>query len=203
MNYLLLSNYNHPKVLQEYIKRNSKVLVLTFSNYKYIENHYDELWSRFGGREFRDVYNEYRKFGIPRKNIHIITSKDKDEVIVSCINKADVIFLSGGNPNEFMEIANRNGGVIAKALQSKKEGIIIGSSAGAMVMCKQYYLYPYPHENTDEFEYNDGLDLLDEAVGLILVHYDKDNKYMKEAIDYCIEPIITLRDDEYILITKR
>ena len=203
MKYLLLSNYNHPKMLKEYINKNSKVIVLTFSNYKYTENHYDELWSRFHGREFRDVYNEYKKFGVPMKNIHILTSKDKDEIIEMCIEKADVVFLSGGNPNEFMEIANRNEGKIAKALQSKKNGIIIGSSAGAMVMCKQYYLYPYPLENTEEFEYNDGLNLLDDAVGLILVHYNEENEYMKEAINYCIEPIITIRDNEHILITKR
>ncbi len=165
--------------LKEVIEPLSKVLVLPYSNWEYIqdEKHYENLYDYHDGDEFNDYYRKLHMYGIQKKDISVISPKDSVEFILSKIRKADIILLSGGDPNQFVKYTPKE---VWWELDYKEK--IIGISAGSMVQCNFYYMYKDYKDDTVPFVEKDkyywGMGFVWET---IIVHYDG-NELQQQAI---------------------
>ena len=132
---VLLSTYDfsndncYPK-LKEYLKPNMRVVIIPFSHgYKYYKDEelFNTLYDYDYGKDYNILCNEFYQFGIEKHNIYVLNPfRDTIEYMKYRIDKADVVFFTGGNPVSFMRrIKQLN---LLENLMNFK-GITIGASA--------------------------------------------------------------------------
>ena len=108
---------------------------------------------------------------------------------------ADVLFFTGGYPDWMLQRLYDFG--IEQAVHDF-DGVIMGTSAGALIQLEEYHLTP---EDGYEFQYQYGLGMLS---GFDLeVHYEEDERHL-EAIIRTIEekgiPVIAMPNEGGLLI---
>ena len=147
------------------------------------------------------------KTGLVFKNKLILDERNKNKA-KSIIESADLIFLTGGrivSGKEFYTSIK-----LAKLLKNHK-GVIIGASAGSMLLCKEICDFPEMMFDTFEAGYVDGLGLVDNI--LLIPHFDGETKtYQGNAErdivkDYILpfsykKEMIGVPNDSYILVDE-
>ena len=167
------------RYLKNIIKRRHNVLIIPFSyheDYVRSENDFKKHFSKTSP-EMRGIVNEFEKYGIISKNIRILNYyNDTQKTVENKFKRADILFFPGGYPEQLLErIDNMN---IREKIQDFK-GIVMGTSAGAMVQFDKFHITPENIE--DEYEYcENGLGLLSGFD--IEVHYEEDFLHLSGMI---------------------
>lgn len=184
---MLFSMYNFNEswakdAVAKYINCNNKVLIIPFSFEESISNdlEWQKVYGRDNGKHYKGIITPFLSFGINEKNINCINYfKDTIESGKEKIKNSDIIFFSGGLPDKAMcrlkefELINEI---------ENFTGIIIGSSAGAMIQIKEYHITP--DEDYDTFSYNMGLSFIKDFD--IEVHYEGteiQKKYINKVLN--------------------
>ena len=211
-NILLSSNYfNQEEVFNELkyiLKPGMRVLILPFSyDYEWIPNNY-EFEYRFSdeiGTHYKELIAPFYDYGIFSENIYIVNVyKDSREFVETQMMKSDIIYLTGGDPRNFLKLRDKYyGRDFVQSIQNFP-GIVMGFSAGAMAQLDEYLLYPYECDNITEFSIEEGLNLVSENID-ILVHYNVNNIEYKNALiaNHHLRPYIDryykLEDGMYLI----
>ena len=172
MNILLnINNFSEEfayDTLKDIIQPYMNVLIIPFSYHEDWINSCEEFDAHYskGKDEFEDIAKEFVNYGIKRRNIQVLHYyKDSRKTIRRKFHFADIIFLTGGYPDRFLyRIDQLN---IRKMIQNFK-GIVMGTSAGAMIQFDEYHVTP--EEEGQDYEYHEGLGLLSGFD--IEVHYE-------------------------------
>ncbi len=136
------------------------------------------LWTSEDKRKIE----KYRKFlskyfyDIGAKEITLAHTYDSVDEILRKLDSSDLVYLPGGLPKIFMKYAVTKN---LSNLLSTYRKVIVGNSAGAMVLCKEFIITKdKDHPNTEIIP---GLGLVDFSIN---VHYDtsKDNELKKLSI---------------------
>lgn len=119
--------------------------------------------SDFAGHSKTDRYtdvfiNMFRNNGIVFNEVHVIDDRITQEKAVQYIEKADIIWISGGNT--LKQIAYLKEYNLIRVLKSR-EGITIGMSAGSINMAKRVVLAKDINDNIPELTIYDGIGLVD------------------------------------------
>jgi len=192
---ILMSDYSM-KGLGEFIKYDMNVIVLPYSNYEYLadDDNFYELFDAHHGREFNDIAKAYSQYGIPSCNIGVINPhNDSEKEIREAIEYADIIFLSGGDPTMFMNYCP----IYVRDLIINFDGIVMGSSAGAMVMQDWFYMYDGV-DNYIGYSYTRGLGMAHDYN--IMVHYTESEAQVRAEEKNVYTPIIRLPDGDNIVL---
>lgn len=187
--------------LKEYFKPLSKVVVLAYANWEYLqdEKHFRELFHYDTGREFLDIVEQFRPYGVEKEDISVISPKDSIEFVLEKIKRADAILLTGGDPNQ---IAQHMPFEVWEALDDVE--IIAGISASAMIQCATYYMYRDYEDDTVPLIKRDNYPLgMTYCFDIIMVHYDANNEIQKKAIERHkgrkYSDLILLKDGDYLI----
>ena len=181
---LNINNFDEPwayGTLENFLNPDTKVLILPLS--------YDDGWINDafewkekygrGSAEYKDIVRPFRSYGIKERSIRWINYYEDDhESCVRKISEADVLFFTGGYPGWMLQRLYDLG--IMDAIR-EFDGIIMGTSAGAMIQLDEFHLTP---EEDYEFQYYEGLGLLSGFD--IDVHYEENLTHI-EAIIRTIE----------------
>jgi len=192
---ILMSDYSM-KGLKEFIKYDMSVTVLPYSNYEHLKdfNNYYKLFDKHVGTEFSDIAKAYAQYGIPKNNIYIVNPhEDSIELIKDLINKSSIIFLSGGDPQMFMSTCPDE----IKEIIKNFDGIVMGASAGAMVMQDWFYMY----DGVDDYigySYTKGLGMAPNYN--LMVHFVGSENQLKAEMYNIYTPIIRLPDGDNIVL---
>ena len=195
----LFSNSIFPqrKEMRELIKPHSKVLCFSASDIQWQKKNVDELL--INGRYFNEQYAPFREFGIDRGDFYIVTPYDNRDFVKWRVEHSDLIVLLGG----YME--NLTFKLKYYDIWDKLEGKnIIGISAGALVLCDEYYILPNVDDYYVEHEIVEGIGLVENYRPLVHFrdtkeHWDNYSFVLKVCLKNKGIPII-LGDDEGILI---
>jgi len=119
--------------------------------------------SDFAGHSKTDRYtdafiNMFRNNGIVFNEVHVIDDRITPEKAVQYIEKADIVWISGGDT--LKQIAYLKEYNLIGVLQSR-EGITIGMSAGSINMAKRVVLAKDINDNIPELAIYDGIGLVD------------------------------------------
>ena len=164
--------------LKDIIQPWMKVLIIPWSYHEeWIHNarQFDEHY-RKGREEFEDIAREFMNYGISRRNISVAHYyRDPSYVIRSKIRRADIIFLTGGYPAKFLYRIDAKR--IRRALQNFG-GVMMGTSAGAMIQFDKYHVTP--EEEGQDYEYHEGLGLLSGFD--IEVHFEESFEHLASLV---------------------
>ena len=130
-----LSNYKEE--LSNILNKNLKVVILPWSFAKELNN-LDEFFA-YGERRYLKYVNVLKEIGLSEENIKVLDCyKHDSKTINEEINKSDVLVFTGGNPEMFYSKVVQD----TECLYSIKhfKGIVIGSSAGAELQLKRYFI---------------------------------------------------------------
>lgn len=149
---------NYKDNFLDFFNSRQKVTIIPWSFATELLN-LDEFFKKEGKRYLKYV-NALEKIGINKKNIEILDCyKDSKEDIKKKINDSDILVLTGGNPEMFYSKVVQTTECLYEIKHFK--GIIIGSSAGACLQFKRYFItkknnyYKY-------FAFYDGFGVLDD-----------------------------------------
>lgn len=172
--------------VKKYMNFNGKVLIIPFSFGEKISNdtEWQDDYNKGYGMYYKNVVLPFLSYGIKEENIEWINYfKDTKEEAKEKVKNSDIIFFTGGLPDKMM-CRLKEFGLVSEIENFK--GIIIGSSAGAMIQTSEYHITPDKDYNT--FSYNKGLNLIKNFN--IEVHYEETeiqkysiNKVLNEKID--------------------
>ena len=155
--------------LKDILRPNLRVLILPLSYHEDWIHDGKELLAHYGyrGEEFRDIWKEFEAYGIRFRNVRILNYyKDSYEEAVRKIRRADVLFFTGGYPDKMLYRIDQLG--IREEIRDFP-GIVMGTSAGAMIQFDHYHVTP--EEEGEDYEYHDGLGRLSGFD--IEVHYEE------------------------------
>lgn len=165
----------------KYINSDDKVLIIPFSFGEKIssDKNWHNAYNKCNGKYYESIVTPFLNYGIREENITWINYfKDTKETAKVNIRNSNIIFFTGGLPDkmilrliEFDLIDN---------IESFA-GIIIGSSAGAMIQIAEYHITPDEEYNT--FTYNIGLNLIKDFD--VEVHYEGtevQNRYINKVL---------------------
>jgi len=198
---LNISNFDEPwayESMEAFLHKGVKVLILPLSYHEgWITDAY-EWRERYGkGSEYyEELVRPFRAFGIPDKDIKWVNYYEDDEDSArSKINKADVLFFTGGYPDKMMDRLWDLG--ITETIRNF-DGVVMGTSAGALIQLERYHL---ADDGDYEFQYQEGLGVLS---GFDMdVHYEEDLNHVG-AIIRSIEdhglPVVACPNEGGILI---
>ena len=202
---ILLSLYNFDSdwcfdTFKEIIKPYHKVLIIPLSYHEeWLNNKQDwyNTFNRFTGTLYIDIVSPFLSFGIVEENINWINQfEDSKDVMCSKILDSEIIFFTGGYPDKMMERFIHYG--LVEVLENY-QGIMMGSSAGAMVQIGDYHISK--DNDYDEFSYNKGLNIIKDFD--IEVHYE-DSFIQNESIARCIKernkPVYSIENEGAILV---
>lgn len=168
--------------LKKYILPNQSIAVIAFSfrdNEVKNSKDWDSLYSKEKGIYYNGIVDGFTAYGISEDNITFVNYfKDTKESAVQKIQKADIIYFTGGRPDRMMDRIKEFD--LADVLR-KHKGIIMGYSAGAVIQLSEYHLSP--DKDYKEFQYYDGLGYLNDFY--LEVHYEE-TAVQNEAIQRVI-----------------
>jgi len=168
--------------LKTVLKPGMKACILTMSHGKEIPD--CETWEKAylpGGFIYPALVCPFAAYGIEEKDIAWVSIfHDTSETAAEKVRNADVLFLTGGLPDVFLERMEQ---LELVPLLKSYSGVVMGASAGAMVQFREYHITP--DEDYDTYGYYAGLGLVD---GFELeVHYaetpvqqESMNRYLRE-----------------------
>ena len=140
---------------------------------------------------FNTFVKHFTNAGFTFKNVVLIDKRMSNEQAKEEIQKADIVFLIGGDPFSSMQFINEYG--LKDAIS--QASIVIGTSAGSMIQSKRVmYSDDYDDYKIVDFE---GLGLVDIN---IFPHVD-DERIMKEAVEIGkIVPNIPLLNSSFVRV---
>ncbi|URZ17138.1 Type 1 glutamine amidotransferase-like domain-containing protein [Clostridium felsineum] len=171
---ILLSMYNFHEAwakgeVEKYIKPKDKVVVIPFSFGPEVGNieDWNKEYNKKDGKHYKGFTAPFLYYGIKEENIELINYfVDSKNEAKRKIRNSNIVFFTGGLPDKMMLRLKEFD--LIEELENFK-GIIIGSSAGAMIQFYNYHITPDKDYRT--FSYNRGLDLIRNFQ--IEVHYEK------------------------------
>lgn len=202
---ILLSRYNFDEdwcyeTLKNIINSNHRVLVfpLSFDDKKISSNEdWQKSYNPNYGKYYNEVVSPFATYGIRECNINWINYfENKKESIIESINNSNILLFTGGLPDktidrlEELDLINNI---------EQFEGIIIGTSAGAMIQTKEYHISP--DKDYDIFSYNRGLNIITNFN--IEVHYnetDMQNSSINRVLDEKKRIVYAIKDTGAIVI---
>lgn len=179
-------------VMEDLIKPNSKIVAFSGSDLKWQRNNIDELL--YDGYYFEEQYKPFREFGIQKEDFYIVTPEDNIEFVEFKVEKSDIIVLLGGYM-ESLETLLKFYRIWDKFDELQHRKNIIGISAGALVLCDEYYTTPHVDDYYEEYDLVKGIGLVEDM--RILVHYDMNNKHHQDNLYYIMSDIIDSNRYEY------
>lgn len=164
--------------LKKYILPNDSVAVVAFSfRDREVKNSKDWnlLYSKEKGIYYNGIVGGFTAYGISENNITFLNYfEDTKESAKQKIEKADILYFTGGRPDRMMDrIKEFN---LVDVLRNFNR-IVMGYSAGAVIQLSEYHLSP--DKDYKEFKYYNGLAYLDDFY--LEVHY-KNTKVQNKAI---------------------
>ncbi|MBU1093990.1 MAG: Type 1 glutamine amidotransferase-like domain-containing protein [Firmicutes bacterium] len=187
---------------KSYIQANHQVLIVAlshFSKYTPDENAYNSYYEK-GGEYYQKMIDSFTPYGIKESQIEWIHYfKDNQKTAIEKIKKADIIYFPGGSPDEMMLRIKAFG--IKETLEAH-QGLMIGSSAGAMIQMAEYHISPdfdYP-----SFRYEKGLNILKGFS--VEVHYRRRKKQkaaLRKVNRAFHHEIYAIPDDGAIIVTNQ
>lgn len=172
LNILLnINNFGEPfarDVLRRSIRPWMRVLIVPFSFHEdwiTCAEDFDRHYAR-GQDEFEDIAQAFAAYGIRRRNLRTLHYfRDTPRVCREKLRHADVLFFTGGYPDKLLYRIDEKR--LRRAICGFR-GIVMGTSAGAMIQLDHYHVTP--EEDGQDYEYHDGLGLLSGFD--IEVHYE-------------------------------
>lgn len=157
---------------KKYIKKGMKILVIPWSFYP--GSDYDTY--RPGGERYQKLVNQFIPYDIEERDIEWLDYyNDNHEIAVKKINKADLIYLTGGLPDKFFErIEEFN----IKTNLEQFKGVMLGISAGACIQFGTYHLSP--DADYKKFNIYPGLNIINDFG--VEVHYGDRRRAQKKAL---------------------
>jgi peptidase E len=203
---MLFSSYNFHEswarnIVEKYIYSNDKVLIIPFSFGDKINSDKDwqSLYSKENGKYYESVVEPFVNYGIKEENVNWINYfKDTKENAKIKIRNSNIIFFTGGLPDKMMSR------IIEFDLIDDIEsftGVIIGSSAGAMVQIAEYHITP--DEDYNKFTYNTGLNIINNFD--IEVHYEGTEvqiKYIKKVLKEKKDKIYAISNNGGVVVAN-
>lgn len=177
----------------EYISPNDRVLIIPFSFGQEIndEEDWEHSYSKEDGEHYKEIIEPFLYYGIKEKNINWINYyKDTIKSAQAKVRNSDIIFFTGGFPDKLK--SRLNDFHLIDRLESYK-GIMIGSSAGAMIQIAEYHITP--DEDYDKFKYSRGLNIIKDFG--IEVHYEA-----RDIQKQSIEKLLNEKKDLVYAITN-
>lgn len=142
--------------LKKLISENSKVVIIPWSFATELKT--KKISEFFDDNKEKNYLEPLYRLGINKKNIFILDCyNDTKEHMINKINKSDLLILTGGNP-EMLQKKILEAGLL-KTLQNYKQ-TIIGSSAGAEIQLKTYFI-TRKNNYYKRFEWYKGLAIID------------------------------------------
>lgn len=138
---ILMSKFNEgfyliEKELEKMINKNSNIVIIPWSFATELKS--KNINEFFNETKKKNYLNPLYKLGIKENNIKILDCyNDKKNDMINEINNSNAIVLTGGNPEMLYNKVIESG--ILETLQNYKK-IIIGSSAGAELQLKKYFI---------------------------------------------------------------
>ena len=169
-------------VVKKYINATDKVLIIAFSFGDEICNNkeWQNAYSKSNGKYYESVVMPFINYGVKEENIEWLNYfKDTKEIANVKIKNSNILFFTGGLPDKMMSRLTEFD-LISDI--EKFTGVIIGSSAGAMIQISEYHIIPDDGYNI--FSYNEGLKMINDFD--IEVHYEGtevQNKYIKKVLE--------------------
>lgn len=201
---MLFSEYNFNEswamdIVARYINSNDKVLIIPFSFGEEIgsDKDWQNAYNKDNGKYYKSIVAPFMNYGIKEENTKWINYfKDTTESAKVDIINSNIIFLTGGFPDKMMlRLKEFN---LVNDIEDF-EGVIIGSSAGAMIQIAEYHITPDGDYNT--FTYNIGLNII-KSFG-IEVHYEGtevQDKYIKKVLMDKKDKIYAIGDTGGVII---
>lgn len=201
---MLFSQYNFheswskDKVVK-YINSNDKVLIIPFSFGNNISDlqDWENAYSRDKGKFYKSILTPFMNFGVQEENVNWINYfNDAKEEAKRKIRNSNIIFFTGGFPDRLMERL-KEFDLIDEI--NNFSGVIIGSSAGAMIQIAEYHITP--DEDYQTFSYNKGLNLIKNFD--IEVHYEGNEvqkSYINKVLDEKTDTIYAITDTGGIIV---
>jgi peptidase E len=187
---------------KRYIKNTDKVLIICFSFFEEQFNSIADyhLFYQNGGEYYQKMIDSFSPYGVTEKQIDFLNYYNDDhEIAIKKIKNADIIYLPGGAPDLMMKrIIDFN---IKNALESHNK-VFIGSSAGAMIQFKNYYITK--DNEYQKFSYQEGLNLIEDL--FIEVHYRRkknQKRSLKKVFRSYRKDIYAIPDDGAIIIDQK
>lgn len=201
---ILLNLYNfHEKwakdAIKKYIKYNDKVLIIPFSFNENISNDTDwqSAYSKDNGEYYKSLVQPFLAYGITEENMSWINYfKDTKESAKNKVKNSSIIFLTGGLPDKMM--CRLKEFDLINEIESFT-GIIMGSSAGAMIQIAEYHITP--DKDYDIFSYNRGLNLIKDFS--IEVHYEETDiqkNSINKVLNEKVETVYAIKDSGGIIV---
>lgn len=182
--------------LNKHLKPKMKVVIVGFSFF----NNLDEVtyFNEYGqNSEYQlKLTNNFLEYGINDINWLYYYQQTKAEM-VELINSADVLYFPGGAPDLMFERIKEK--AILENLKNFK-GIVIGSSAGAMIQLANYHISK--DQEYFKFSFNEGLGYLDDF--FIEVHYRRrrpQKSSMRKVRKTYKKPVYIIPDDGMIVVS--
>ena len=146
------------ETLRPYLNADSRVVILTMSHGDEIPD--GETWERLylpGGEIYNIFQRAYGAYGVPEESIEYVSwYHDTPESANEKLKRANVVFMTGGLPDLFLERMQELR--LVEPLRNF-DGLMMGCSAGAMIQMTEYHITP--DEDYDSYGYYDGLGILD------------------------------------------
>lgn|SRR5690554_1805363 len=181
--------------LNKILKPNMKAIVLGFSFFGNLnEENYFTMYGK-DSEYFTKINDNFSEYNISDVNWIYYYQTNKDEAI-NLINNADILYLPGGAPDLMFERIKEK--ELLDALKAFK-GIVIGSSAGAMIQLEKYHISP--DNEYFKFSEHEGLGYIKDFY--IEVHFRRRNKQkssMRKMRRKYLKPIYTIPDDGMVII---
>lgn len=157
---------------KKYIKKGMKVLVIPWSFRPGAD--YDTY--RPGGERYQMLINQFIPYDIPERDIEWLDYyNDNHEIAARKIQKADLIYLTGGLPDKFFErIEEFN----IKPNLEAFNGVMLGISAGAVIQFGTYHLSK--DDDYKKFDIYPGLNIINDFG--VEVHYGDRRRIQDKAL---------------------
>jgi peptidase E len=204
---MLFSQYNFYESwardeVSKYITAHDNILIIPFSFGEKISNEqeWEHAYSRGKGKFYQSILTPFKEFGVREENIKWINYfKDTKEEAKEKIRNSSILFFTGGYPEKMM-VRLDEFDLLDEI--NHYSGVIIGSSAGAMIQIAEYHITPdndYP-----TFSYNRGLNLIKNFD--IEVHYEGNeiqNSYIKKVLNEKVDTVYAITDNGGIIIDNQ
>lgn len=201
---ILLSSYDFHEpwaqdIMKPILKPSMKVVVIPFSFDKKEVQSKEQFDQHYGpqGKHIPYIYRPFDYYGL--KDITILDYyRDSYEYMQQCVKKADILFMTGGLPDQYLGRLNECG---LSDLIRKGNYIVIGASAGAMVQLTHYHVTP--DDDYPEYIYLKGLGLVDGfEVEVHYCHSDIQNWGIQRVIEEKGLPTYTIANDGGLLVSE-
>lgn len=191
---ILLSSYSFDETwAQETMKpllyKGMKVVVIPFSFDQSVVKTMEDFDTMYHRHE-ADIKKVFQFYSIDDID-YIDYYRDTHQEALKKIQSADVIFLTGGLPDQYFERLSE-----WELITPLKEtnALIIGASAGAMVQFAHYHITP--DEDYPEFQYQCGLGLVDGfEIEVHYCHSSIQDESIKRVIKEKALPLYTIAND--------